>query len=154
MFQVWSDTFKNRLIVLHYHEIPNINPGLIYIFKHILRGLYSGGGLIFGWLIFKGYFVLASAYQNIKNFYRVNKISISLAKKICFQAKITLFCFETYLNRPNIFYIMWQYTSIFQILVNKVICVYYWFVCEKRGVLWILLIEYLAGRLIIYWWCI
>ena len=30
-----------------YRKIPNISPGLIDIFKHILGGLYSGG-LIFG----------------------------------------------------------------------------------------------------------
>ena len=49
--------------VQEYRKIPNISPGLIAIFKHILGGLYSGG------LIFGGHFVLVSEYPDLKNHY-------------------------------------------------------------------------------------
>ena len=45
-----------------YRKIPNISSGLIELRKHLLGGLYSGGGLIFG-----GHFVLVSVCQDVKN---------------------------------------------------------------------------------------
>ena len=40
-------SLSNTQLKEQYCKIPNINPRLTYIFKHILRGLYSGG-LILG----------------------------------------------------------------------------------------------------------
>ena len=55
-----------RLFLLTYRKISNISPGLIDIFKHIF------GGLCFGGLIFRGHFVLVSAYQDFKVYYHIN----------------------------------------------------------------------------------
>ena len=48
-----------------YRKIPNISPVLIGVHKHFWGGLYLEG-LIFGWLIFEGHFVLESEYQDLK----------------------------------------------------------------------------------------
>ena len=47
-----------------HRKVPNINPGLIDIYNHILEGLYSRG-LQLGELKFGGHFVLVSAYQDL-----------------------------------------------------------------------------------------
>ena len=50
------------LLLAIYRKIPNISPGLIDIFNHILGGLYSGG------LIFGRKFVLVSRGAYILDF--------------------------------------------------------------------------------------
>jgi len=35
-------------LLFQYRKIPNISPGLMQVCKHILMGLFSGKGLIFG----------------------------------------------------------------------------------------------------------
>ena len=49
-----------------YRRMPNVSPDLIEIFKHILGGFYFDG-LYSERLIFGGYFVLLSAYQDFKS---------------------------------------------------------------------------------------
>ena len=43
---------------LAYRKPPNISPGLIFVRKHFLLGLYMGGGLIYGGLTHRQDFVL------------------------------------------------------------------------------------------------
>ena len=53
---------KPSIVFVAYCKIPNISPGLIDIFNHILRGLYSGG------LIFRRKFMLVSRGAYILDF--------------------------------------------------------------------------------------
>ena len=81
----FSNIFKQVFILCNafffiYHKIPNISTGLLAIFKHILGGLYSGGGLMFG-----GQFVVLSWYQEL--YYYINKILISYVKLSFFKPK-------------------------------------------------------------------
>ena len=51
---------------MQYRKIQDISPGLIAIRKNILGGgAYIQGGLYSGGIIFGGYFVIVSSYQDL-----------------------------------------------------------------------------------------
>ena len=76
------DGNKTSMFFLVHSKIQNISTGLIDIFKHIFGGFYSKG------LIFEGYFVFVSAYQDLKiykyRYFRQKHQSLGKSPLFCF----------------------------------------------------------------------